>query len=386
MSDDEEAQSVPPTKKPKSTQGRGAAAPVTKPTSKTKGKAKVDAQPLEVEEPMTIDEVEVIQSEQLPQRATRTSKPQGKATSATTKPSSPPAVAVGEIDRLRREAERVRKQLADAHEREQKLVGQLEEVFRIRNTDAEEALAQEREVFDAKITAQELLLAEQAKLITASNSGMLHFLSREDADKEKKEVEDNVLHWKQVAAQKDEEIVAQTQQIQQLETELKAEIERAKTLAARNPLPSASRNNGTAKVDGSGATAVICLYETMTNVLVLNTTIKPSEFHGKEEHEFDCIYSVSNPSDDLLQALHFTLRDMWQPLDDSDELIRKIEYQPKDLDKELPELVDKLDFFRDPFIFAHDQLHVFLRTLSERFQPVASQDEEQEEEDELAES
>ena len=71
---------------------------------------------------------------------------------------------------------------------------------------------------------------------------------------------------------------------------------------------------------------------------------------------------------------------MWQPDPETAELVHKVEYLPKDLDQEQPDLVQKLEFFWEPFIFAYDQLHVFFKTLSERFEPPKTEEEEEEEE------
>ena len=45
--------------------------------------------------------------------------------------------------------------------------------------------------------------------------------------------------------------------------------------------------------------------------------------------------------------------------------MQKVKYQPKDLEKEAPETVERLQFFREPFIFARDQMPVFVKTLTE---------------------
>lgn len=82
----------------------------------------------------------------------------------------------------------------------------------------------------------------------------------------------------------------------------------------------------------------------------------------------------------IVTALNFSLREMWQPDPETAELVHKVEYLPKDLDKEQPDLVQKLEFFGEPFIFAYDQLHVFFKTLSERFEPPKTEEEEEEEE------
>lgn len=44
-----------------------------------------------------------------------------------------------------------------------------------------------------------------------------------------------------------------------------------------------------------------------------------------------------------------------------------MQYQPLDLEKERAEYVERLSFFQDAFVFQYDQLHVFLKSLSDRF-------------------
>ena len=63
---------------------------------------------------------------------------------------------------------------------------------------------------------------------------------------------------------------------------------------------------------------------------------------------------------------------MWTPAEEEAEvttrkdLIEKMEFTPVDLDKEPPEFVTGLDFFGTPFMFDRNQMHVFLKTMSDR--------------------
>ena len=72
-------------------------------------------------------------------------------------------------------------------------------------------------------------------------------------------------------------------------------------------------------------------------------------------------------------ALNFTLRNVFEkpeghppgePLS-RDQLVPKVRYQPRDLDKEDPDIVNRLNFFREAFMFARDQMTVFLKTLTD---------------------
>ncbi|KAK7693802.1 hypothetical protein QCA50_003374 [Cerrena zonata] len=326
------------------------------------------------------DVVMVVQVEEPepPVQRSKPTKPQAKA-SHTVKAAPAQGVSVAEHERLKQQVERLQKQLDERKAMEQTLRDQLEEVLRLRHTEAEEQLAREREVFEAKVEKLELLNAEQSTFISGSNSGFLHFLSREDADKEKKEAEDNVLRWQRTSAQKDEKIQEQQAHIQQLEKELKLEVDRAKTLATRNP-PTNGRRGGTVEPDERTHAAVISLYESISNILVVNASVHPSEHPGREEHLFHCIYSTPNPTEGMIGALNFSLHNVWQMDADTGELTHKVEYQPKDLDKERPDLVQELEFFCDPFSFAYDQLHVFVKSLAEKFESLREEEEEEENE------
>lgn len=147
--------------------------------------------------------------------------------------------------------------------------------------------------------------------------------------------------------------------------------------------------------------AVISLYESISNILVVNASVHPSEHPGREEHLFHCIYSTPNPTEGMIGgtflfsltviifiilifmhwiALNFSLHNVWQMDADTGELTHKVEYQPKDLDKERPDLVQELEFFCDPFSFAYDQLHVFVKSLAEKFESLREEEEEEENE------
>jgi len=64
-----------------------------------------------------------------------------------------------------------------------------------------------------------------------------------------------------------------------------------------------------------------------------------------------------------------------------DQMEIKVQYQPieKDLQQERPEDVERLDFFREPFIFSYDQISVFWKTLIDLFNPPIAKSEDDEE-------
>lgn len=59
------------------------------------------------------------------------------------------------------------------------------------------------------------------------------------------------------------------------------------------------------------------------------------------------------------------------------QLVAKMQYSPLDLDKESSEYIEQLDFFKEPFVFQYDQLHVFLKSLVDRFPTAADNGDEE---------
>lgn len=76
----------------------------------------------------------------------------------------------------------------------------------------------------------------------------------------------------------------------------------------------------------------------------------------------------------------FTLRITSAGNSDPNEQL--VHYTPDDLDKELPDFVDKLGFLNKPFSFSRHQLSLFLRTLNENLKEALA-DEDEEEDDEV---
>ncbi|KAJ3479088.1 hypothetical protein NLI96_g9309 [Meripilus lineatus] len=361
----------------------------------TKGKARANAHVVENDdedgveeaEPMVVDEPVV--EDEPPQKRKRTA----------TRPATKTAHAVDQTgsseveEGLRREVERLKAQIGEVESQRDKLSKQLEELFQIRRTEPEKALEEQEKQFEARLKVQETLLEEQAKLIVASTSGqpyMLHFLSREAADEEKKEVEKEVARWKEVVkqrdvklAQKDEQITELVNQNSQLTKELEAEVERGKSLASRNAPSSGTRNNtkGIPTIKDPKHTAVLRLYEDLTNILVLGVEFEHNPHnHPEDDSVFDCVLTDPNQADPM--SVHFSLRRYHEPdleidanVSDDNPLMLKAEYRPKDLEKESEEFIQRLDFFKDPFLFGYDQIFVFFKTFVEKICPPGTSDE-----------
>ena len=93
-----------------------------------------------------------------------------------------------------------------------------------------------------------------------------------------------------------------------------------------------------------------------------------------------------------MTGLQFNIRSMWMrktatdpedktPPSSRDELEAKCQYWPLNLENETAEFRERLDFFRESFIFSRDQMSVFMKTLGERL--AATQGEEEEEAEEM---
>lgn len=191
-----------------------------------------------------------------------------------------------------------------------------------------------------------------------------------------------------------------------MKLELDAEIQHSKTLAAQSrPVGPAVTRPAKATTMELRNAPVIKLYEDMTNVLVTNVKFeKSAERPDVDEEQFTCIYTYNNrDTDDSFcvylsfvltshshakqrhTALNFTLRTHYDRPDGTpadaqipfEQYVQKLKYQPKDLEKEPPEVVTHLGFFADAFMFTREQMHVFIKTLSENVTNIFSADEDE---------
>ncbi|OSD08335.1 hypothetical protein PYCCODRAFT_1356535 [Trametes coccinea BRFM310] len=302
-------------------------------------------------------------------------------------------------EKLAREVENLRAQLERSREtakERDKLAKQLDEVFRIRNTEPEQILEEYKSQFDENIQRKEALIqeltAQLSKLQSSSKSSKsytLHFLTREAAEEEKQALREENLRLKEVIKQRDATIASKDKEIQALQEnakvmqkELDAEIERSKSLAARAPAPTAVARQHAPAPNEPRNTPVIRLYEDMTNILVTGVKIdKSPDFPQLDEEILSCIFTYNYQTPDsedaafceLLPPLNFSLRNVYELPPGAqpgvslprDKLILKVKYEPRDLDKESPDIVERLAFFKDPFMFARDQMTVFLKTLTD---------------------
>lgn len=283
-------------------------------------------------------------------------------------------------------AEQLRR--AEAHIED--LKNQLEELFQVRNTEPEELLKQQQTHHQAQVQALESLIKElnaqitrKEPLLLTSEGSLFNILTREEADKETHNLQQQVKSWKaeventnKLLKERDDEIVRLRESEQYLKLELHQEIERGRSIAnkvARAP-PSASRgrNGGLLGSDDPKHTEVIKVYEDLTNLLVPAIKMQAGKYLDLDEWIFTCIYTYSDlhgPPNES-KSLNFTLRfcdDLMsgesEPVTSKKQLVSTVHYLPLQLDKESPEFVQKLGFLNGAFTFERDQLSLFLRTL-----------------------
>ncbi|KAI0053867.1 hypothetical protein FA95DRAFT_1551627 [Auriscalpium vulgare] len=338
-----------------------------------KGRAEPQANSTRGPSPMVVDE-----SEDEPTVAAPVVK-QTKRTVAVIQPKKEDMVS-------RRELERLRKQLQDVTSQRDQLTNQMKELMSIRQTEPEEELQIQASRYESKANAQEELIRELTSqlarvdpLIKAGRTSTLHFLTREAANEEKRNVEGEVERLKGLMSQKDDVIAQKNQHIrelqqqeQQTQLELKAEIERNKLLLSkppRDPPGSALRGRpGRDMANDPKNGATVRLYEDMTNLLVTNVKFETCEYLDLEDCVFLCVFTHSD-----MRSLTFTLTLTWVPKDgevlpitSKEQLLPTVRYRPMELDKEHDEYVQKLEFLGDSFTFTRDQLDVFMKTLNDQ--------------------
>ncbi|PFH54148.1 hypothetical protein AMATHDRAFT_135780 [Amanita thiersii Skay4041] len=254
------------------------------------------------------------------------------------------------------------------------------------------------------LTAQEVLikeltsqLAQKETLTLKGKDSILHMITREAADEEKRLLEKELAQLKDVLAGKTQKLKEKDKLIAELEQrerearfELNVEIERSKTLADKSAvrgLQAAPRSRtGAAGLEDSKNVKVIRFYEDITNLLVTNMRHQAGQRPGQDEWTFTCIYTYSENGispDALQKSLSFTLRTSRPEAEDTDEPGESLYYVPQDLDKEPPEFVSRLGFLNHPFTFERKQLSLFLRTLHDSLKEALSVDSDGEKDDEV---
>ncbi|KXN92279.1 hypothetical protein AN958_08732 [Leucoagaricus sp. SymC.cos] len=258
---------------------------------------------------------------------------------------------------------------------------QMEELFRY------EAKIRALEEVNQALTEQ---LVKKQPLAGIGRSSVLNFITREVADAEKQTLEKEIVKLKdelnqtnETLSMKDQEIGQMKQLEKELRFELKAEIDRANTLAKQAPRhPHPTPRSGLAAEDPKHREA-IKLYEDLTNIIVLNIRSTPGADGKKDEWQFNCYYTHTNESDSVspvTRSLSFSLRS-YEQHDSEGHSSDWVQYLPTSLDEETEDFKQRLGFLNAPFQFERNQLALFLRTLYTTVEEIVKASEESDEGD-----
>lgn len=157
-----------------------------------------------------------------------------------------------------------------------------------------------------------------------------------------------------------------------LRSDLKAEIERAKTLTGRassKPPP-----------DINHQAAITSLYEDLTNILVTSVRSERDPQLPGVSTNYQCVYTQrsdtsarsKNPSyandpgtaEQHFAGIRFQLQ-IWRENNGDDQEEENVRYTPLDLDKESAQFREKLTFIGSTFTFERRQIQVFFDQLKE---------------------
>ncbi|THH10846.1 hypothetical protein EW145_g1046 [Phellinidium pouzarii] len=344
---------------------------------KGKGKAKPDVVREASPEVMDVDNFrEEVENE--PQDIPQPSLPQLKLKQR--RVSGEDLVSRKREERDRKKIERLQKQLQDLKVQRDSLAVQLEEVFHTRNTELEERLESLTFVYESRIRTQEESIKEMTSQLARIDSltregktSTLHFLTREAADEERRDIE-RLVDQLQEALKKKDKIIAgrdatineRDVEIRTLRIELSAEVDRSKSLAAslsntRDPSSKvrmfASSTPGV-KIDATKTSNIHRMYEDMSNILFIDCKYEPSSNSDDEQWVYSCLYTHLRSA----QSLSFSLRTYTEPGDDG-KAVEKVAYTPLQMSDNTPETIEKLDFLAGEFTFHRKQLDVFLNKM-----------------------
>ncbi|KAF4603753.1 hypothetical protein EYR40_000923 [Pleurotus pulmonarius] len=263
----------------------------------------------------------------------------------------------------------------------------LEEVLAVRNTEAEQILEEQRQLWETRLATQQETIQELtsnlARVEPLSRSGtgsVLHLLTRDAADEEKKALVSEIAQLKATIAEKNSIIADRDKRIldyTQQERELRYEI---KMLEERKPSTKPTARIHNAPADPKSG-EIIRFYEDMTELPVVSITHQGvSQYSNDDEWLLRCIYSVSDTTgneESRSFSLDFSIRTRFEPSSEG-KTKETLHYIPLSLDKEKSEIVDRLDFLKAPFTFERSQLAVFLRTLRDTLTEAVSPQDDQE--------
>jgi hypothetical protein len=209
-----------------------------------------------------------------------------------------------------------------------------------------------------------------------NQSAVLHLITREAADEEKRTLQRDVEELKGKEKEREREISELKTREQELKTDLKAEQQRSTQLASQ------ARSSHHPHTGSSSRTAAhnakygqtIKFYEQLTNLLVTSVKIQPKSGFGSEGEStaFTCVYTCDvQPSDSVENppALNFTLEFM-----KDEDGYDQVHYQPLFLENESEEFIQRLSYYSDSFQFATGQLAVFIRQMRDKILGIPEED------------
>ncbi|KAJ8581400.1 hypothetical protein M405DRAFT_832591, partial [Rhizopogon salebrosus TDB-379] len=312
--------------------------------------------------------------------------------------------------RIDKELERWKSKVKDLEDQRDKLSQQLEELFQVRKTDAEQALDDLTALYESRSKTQESLisalqaqLASQPHLFRTSESGpnssqsthpppnsttsiIPHFLTRATADAEQHMLQDELARLRDeltvkgaLVKERERRITELEQGVKDVRIELDAEIARSKELFTRQPPPQShhSRSNSDPK-----HAAVIRFYEDFSNLLVLG--IKFEQRGGvQDDILYTCMYTYVAAAKDeeietweqIKKTITFSLRVYTDlSLGDGPEPDRRVKYTPMELDKLGEDIKEHLGFLASGFTFPHNQASLFLGSLARQLESAFEED------------
>lgn len=172
------------------------------------------------------------------------------------------------------------------------------------------------------------------------------------------------------------------------------EIEHTKTITARNtsreapssatrgrPLPSQSR------ADPWKHGKVIRFYEDITNFVITDVKLENPSVQDNDEIMYDCFFTHASSRKGACPylfsgstrnmsytALNFVLRTYWDVADPDasgdQPIVEKVMYTPLQLENESETFVEKLGYLSGSFVFLHDQLLVFVKTIDTKLEEI----------------
>jgi len=181
-------------------------------------------------------------------------------------------------------------------------------------------LAQENII--KELTAQMKL---KEPLLHSTTATVLNLLTREAADEEKQMLEKDVLRWKNVADEHKKFIEEHKKRIHELQQigwcrhisrfglychssflpltekdlrlELKAEIDRSNSLAAKaSKVPGSALRSRPGGVDDPKQAEVMRFYEDMTNIIIPSVKASKGRFFDLDEWVLSCVYTHADPA------------------------------------------------------------------------------------------